>query len=77
MMSESAIATVTKVLERLPDSAQEQLLQHLSEYAADLLDELEWDRQFQATRGSLGEAAARARDQIAAGLSRPLDPDVL
>lgn len=49
-MSSPAIATIVKMLESLPESAQEQVVEHLREYLADLQDELEWDALFKKTR---------------------------
>jgi hypothetical protein len=42
-MSSKAIATVQKMLESLPEEAQERVVEHLREYILDLQDELEWD----------------------------------
>ena len=45
-MSSTAIATVTKMLESLPEPAQDQVVEHLREYLEDLQDELQWDALF-------------------------------
>jgi hypothetical protein len=42
-MSSEAISTVVKMLESLPKHAQNQALDHLLEYLADVQDELQWD----------------------------------
>ena len=42
-MSSTAIATVTKMMESLPEPAQNQVAEHLREYLEDLQDELRWD----------------------------------
>jgi hypothetical protein len=42
-MSSAAIFTVIKMLESLPETAQEQVVEHLREYVEDVRDELEWD----------------------------------
>jgi hypothetical protein len=65
------------MLEELPDELQDRVAERLREYIAELQDELEWDRQFASTADALGEAARRARQQIADGQARPLDPDEL
>ncbi len=76
-MSSATIATVTKMLEALPDPAQERVADHLREYIEDLHDELRWDEQFRNTQGSLAQTARKAREQIAAGMSKPMALDEL
>jgi hypothetical protein len=49
-MSSAAIFTVIKLLESLPETAQEQVVEHLREYVEDLRDELEWDSVFARTQ---------------------------
>jgi len=45
-MASTAIATVEKMLESLPEEAQERVMEHLREYILDLQDELQWDALF-------------------------------
>jgi len=56
---------------------QEQAVQHLCEYVADLLDELEWQERYQTTEASLEQAARLTRTQIAEGQATPLNYDEL
>ena len=72
-MSSAAIFTVIKMLESLPETAQEQVVEHLREYVEDLRDELEWDSVFARTQPQLTAAAKRAKQEIAAGRANPLD----
>jgi hypothetical protein len=76
-MSSTAIATVTKMLESLPEPAQAQVVEHLREYLEDLQDELQWDTLFKKTQPQLISAARRAKQEIAQGLAKPLDHDQL
>lgn len=76
-MSSTTIATVVKMLESLPEAIQEQVVEHLREYLADLQDELAWDELFQQTRLQLEAAARRAKQEIAQGQAQPLDYDQL
>lgn len=76
-MSSEAVATVVKMMETLPESAQERVAEHLRDYLADIQDELRWEASFRNTRPKLVEAARQARMDIAAGNSRPLDVDGL
>jgi predicted ATPase len=76
-MTSTAIATVTKMLESLPESVQDQVVEHLREYLADLQDELEWDGLFKRTQPRLEAAARRAKQEIAEGHAQPLNYDEL
>ena len=76
-MSSTAIATVTKMLESLPEPVQDQVVDHLREYLEDLRDELQWDSLFQKTQQQLVVAARRAKQVIAEGKAKPMDFDQL
>ncbi len=72
-MVSTAIATVVKMLETLPEATQAQVLEHLREYIAEMQDDAEWDIQFQRTQKQLVAAARQAKQEIATGLAEPLD----
>ena len=76
-MSSVEAATVTRIVESLPERLRGQAVDHLREYVADLRDELEWDEAFQRTQPGLAAAARRAKEQMGQGLASPLDPDQL
>ncbi len=76
-MSSKAIATVVRMLESLPESAQDQVVEHLREYLADLQDELAWDDLFKRTQSQLVTAARQVKQEIAQGRATPLDYDRL
>lgn len=76
-MSSAAISTVVKMLESLPETVQDQVVEHLREYLADLQDELVWDDLFKRTQPQLVVAARRARQEIAEGQAKPLDYEQL
>lgn len=76
-MSRENIATVVKILESLPDAQQEQIIEHLQEYIADLEDELQWDKSFEKTQNKLVEVAILAKQQIAQGKGQAMDYDKL
>lgn len=71
-MASTAIATVEKMLESLPEEAQERVMEHLREYILDLQDELQWDALFKRTQDKLIAAARRAKEEIAAGKAEPM-----
>ena len=76
-MTSTAIATVTTMLESLPEATQDQVVKHLREYLADLQDELQWDSLFRRTQPQLIAAARRAKQEIAKGQAQPLDYEEL
>ncbi len=76
-MSSPAITTVVKMIESLPENAQNRVLEHLREYIQELEEELKWEQSFKKTESNLIAAAKRAKQQIAEGLSKPMDYDEL
>ena len=76
-MSSPSIATVVKMIESLPENAQNRVLEHLREYIQDLEEELKWEKSFKRTESNLIAAAKRAKQEIAEGLSEPMDYDKL
>lgn len=72
-MSSATIATVTKMIESLPEAAQDRVIEHLRVYLAEMRDEVEWDDSFEKTQPQLVAAARRAKREIAEGRASPLD----
>lgn len=71
-MSSTRIATLVRMVESLPETAQEQVIEHLRQYIQDLQDELQWDIAFAQTQPQLRAAAQRAKHDIAAGRATPM-----
>ncbi len=65
------------MMEFLPTELQEQVVEHLREYIADLQDERQWDDAFTRTQGRLIAAAKQARREIAEGKATVLDYEQL
>jgi hypothetical protein len=76
-MSTTAIATIVRMVEALPDDLQEQVVEHIREYVADLEDEKRWNASFKRTQDNLVAAARKAKQEIAAGQSVPMDYEQL
>lgn len=76
-MSSNAIITITRMMETLPEALQNQIVEHLREYIAELQDELQWDTSFNRTQDQLVAAARRAKQEIAEGKTEPMDLDRL
>jgi len=72
-MASTAIATVVKMIESLPEDAQDLVVEHLRVYLEDLRDERRWDKTFKKTEAQVTKAAQRARKEIAEGLAKPLN----
>ena len=63
------------MMESLPETVQDQIVEHLREYVANLQDELKWDHSFKNNQQKLVAAAKRAKQEIAEGLAKPMDYD--
>ena len=63
----TASATVVKMMESLPETAQNQVVEHLREYVSELQDELQWESLFKRTQPQLVAAARRAKNEKAEG----------
>lgn len=72
-MSSNAIITITRMMETLPEALQNQIVEHLREYIAELQDELRWEASFNNTQDQLIVAARRAKQEIAEGKAEPMD----
>ncbi|MBP8251873.1 MAG: hypothetical protein KAX40_05880 [Herpetosiphon sp.] len=73
----TAIATMTTMLEQLPETTRHQVVDYVRHYLAELDDEVRWEQTFQQTQPQLIAAARRARQEIAEGKSKPMDYDQL
>jgi hypothetical protein len=76
-MESNAIATVVKMMESLPESEQNHLVEHLREYITEMQDDVRWDLLFGKTQSNLIAAAKKAKREIAEGLAVPMDYDKL
>jgi len=64
---------MTKMMETLPETMQNQIVEHLQDYVAEVQDEIQWDVSFNKAQEQLIAAAQRARQEISAGDAEPLD----
>ena len=76
-MASNAITAITQMMETLPEPQQNQVVEHLREYIAELQDELRWEASFNRTQDQLIAAARRAKQEIAEGKAEPMDLDRL
>ena len=76
-MSSTAITTVIKMMESVPETVQDQIVEHLRVYIEDMQDDGQWDVLFRDTQQQLTAAAQRAKREIANGHAKPMDYDRL
>ena len=76
-MSSENIVTVTKIMESLPDSLQQQVIEHLREYIETLQEEKEWNDLVSKTENKLIDFARKAKQEIAKGKAVAMDYDQL
>ncbi|MCB0078608.1 MAG: hypothetical protein KDD73_14440 [Anaerolineales bacterium] len=76
-MASAAIVTMTRMMEMLPEPAQDQALEMLRDYIAEMHSEQKWDELFSQTQEGLMAAAQTARNEIAADKATPMDYDKL
>ena len=76
-MASTAIVTMVKMMETLPESAQNQALEQLRDYITEMQAEQKWDNLFSQTQDQLIAAARQARKEIGAGKSELMDFDRL
>jgi hypothetical protein len=72
-MSSMAITTVVKMMETLPETKQNLVVERLREYITDVQDEDMWEASYQKTQKGLIAAARSAKQEIAQGRSEPMD----
>ena len=59
------------------ETLQNQIVEHLRDYIAELQDEVLWETSFNDTQDQLVAAARRAKQEIAEGKAEPMDLDQL
>ncbi len=66
-MKSTATLTVLKMLEGLPDSIQDRVVEHLRDYIEDMREEAQWTESFSQSQEKLGSMAQKARKDKAEG----------
>ncbi len=72
-MSSAAIKDLVEMVEALPNEVQQQVVEHLREYIADLQDEQQWNESFSRTQSALVAAARKAKQEKAMGKATAMD----
>jgi hypothetical protein len=72
-----ATETAAKMIESLPEAAQERVVEALRELVEDARDEAKWDELVDKKKDGLRAAARKARKEIAQGKATDMDFDKL
>lgn len=72
-MSSATIETITRMLESLPDAAQDRAVEHLREYLEEMTDEIRWEDSFVKSADKLAEVAGTVRQQFKDGETEAFD----
>jgi len=73
MATTAPIATMIKMLESLPEQAQERVMEHLRVYIEEIREEANWNNSFAKNSNKLISAAKQARKDIQNGKAEPMD----
>jgi len=76
-MKNESLATLEKMLEPLPEAAQQRIVEHLREYIEEMRSEWRWEGLYQEHKTSLEKMARLAKQQMTEGKARPLNLDEL
>ena len=72
-----ATETATKMIESLPESVQDRVVEELRILVEDVREEAKWDALIESKKGGLVGAARKARKEITAGKATDMDFDKL
>jgi cell fate regulator YaaT (PSP1 superfamily) len=65
--------TIDKMIKTIPESMQNSVLEEIQAVISEKHDELEWNIQFQQSQENLIAAAKKVKEEIAAGMAKPMD----
>ena len=65
--------TISRMIEILPQKAQERLLDRFLPIISDISDEIKWDTAFEDTQEKLASVAKRVKEEIAQGKTEPMN----
>ena len=76
-MSSPAITTIVNMVESLRTELQEQVVENVRTYLAEIEEEKRWDNSFKRTRDNLVAAARKTKEEVDVGMSTPMDYEQL
>ena len=69
--------TITRMIESLPKSVQERVLEEIKPIISEALDEAEWQMEFEGSQENLVSIARKVKREVKAGRSEPMDYEKL
>ncbi len=69
----NASETITKMIESLPESMQDRVLDEIKPIISEALDEAQWKMQFERKQENLIAFAKKVKEEVAAGKAKPMD----
>jgi hypothetical protein len=69
----SVSETISRMIEILPQEAQERLLDRFLPIISEISDEIEWDTVFEDTKDKLASIAKRVKKEVVQGKTEPMD----
>lgn len=72
-MSKETLLLIEEMLAPLPEHRQQQVIEHLREYLAEIQSEERWEQLDQDYAPKLEKMAQRAKQQISEGIARPMN----
>jgi len=69
----SVSETISRMIEILPQEAQERLLDRFLPIISEISDEIEWDTAFEDTKDKLASIAKRVKKEVVQGKTEPMD----
>jgi len=65
--------TITKMIQSLPKSMQDRVLEEIKPIISEALDEAQWQMQYERKQDNLVAFAKEVKDEVAAGKAKPMD----
>jgi len=65
--------TVTKMIEALPEPLQKKVLEEITPFISEALDEAKWAAQFERGNSKLVKIAEKVKDLMSKGGTEPMD----
>jgi predicted house-cleaning noncanonical NTP pyrophosphatase (MazG superfamily) len=72
-MKSTATLTIVKMLEGLPETIQDRVVEHLRDYIEDMREEAQWAESFSQSQEKLASLAQQARKDKAEGRANSMD----
>jgi hypothetical protein len=72
-MNTNETTTLIKMLDSLPEHAQQKAIEHLRDYIAETHEEIKWEESYKNTSDNLEKYAQKVKNEISAGKAKTMD----